>query len=158
MKIPRSNNICTNPLNLNSKSQFPVIDEFIAKLIVPGKIWRSVFFSITGHLVYDIVGYRFCHNIGREHRSNNIKYVVDIQKLNFYQKCYDSDCRDFRSSATKLPAEVLFFFEDDSSFVSLDDDTLGTFSIDDDIQKTFSLSSQELHEVLSVIENISSVD
>lgn len=50
-------------------------------------------------MIFDIVGTRYCANIGREHRSNNIMLVASLQSRCFYQKCYDPDCRsiDFKS-------------------------------------------------------------
>ena len=41
-----------------------------------GRIWRWAHFSQgSGTLVYDIVRNRWCGNIGREHRSNNIRLL-----------------------------------------------------------------------------------
>lgn len=106
-------------IGVADSSIYPEIDSFIKKIITPnGKIRRKIFFSGTSTIVYEIQGYRYCGNIEREHKSNNIKYVVDLQVLQYYQKCYDPDCADFRSPLKPLPDEILFLFEDDSMFMS----------------------------------------
>ena len=56
--------------------------------------------------VYTLKGTRFCRNVGREHKSNGVYLVVDLQKNFWYQKCFDPDCRHFRSEAFPLPPEV----------------------------------------------------
>lgn len=91
-------------------SPYPDIDEFIRGLIGPrGTIRQVSHFVDTDTLVYDVLGYRFCENIGREHRSNGIMYVVDVNVGSFYQKCYDPDCRavSFRSVVRPIPPECL---------------------------------------------------
>jgi len=45
---------------------------------------------------------RYCHNIGREHRSNNVYYCVDLKAQEFYQRCYDPECRHFKSKSWPL--------------------------------------------------------
>ncbi|XP_049827937.1 DNA-directed primase/polymerase protein-like [Schistocerca gregaria] len=97
-------------------SPYPQIDNFISKVIDPGRIWRWAYFSSNGYISYDIIGYRFCHNINREHRSNNIKYIVNLAEACFYQKCHDPDCRSFTSQTWKLPPELAFILEDDEIF------------------------------------------
>jgi hypothetical protein len=49
---------------------------------------------------------RYCENIGREHKSNNVMFVVDLKQRFFYQKCFDPDCRHFRSNARPVPPHV----------------------------------------------------
>lgn len=59
-----------------SKSPYPEVDDFISDLIMQtsacGVIRHWTYFQQGELLVYEIARYRFCHNIGREHRSNNI--------------------------------------------------------------------------------------
>jgi hypothetical protein len=123
------------------KSPYPEVDKFVTTLIHPGRIWRWFYFSTGNHIVYDIIGYRYCGNIGRQHRSNNIKYVVNLTDCIYYQKCYDPDCANYRSIECKLPPEVTFLLEDDSYFNIVEDNSrfstsLGHFGIleDDFIQ------------------------
>lgn len=62
-----------------AEASYTEIDKFIESLIHPnGRIRRKCFFSSNFVIVYDIQGYRFCHNIGREHKSNNIKFIVSF--------------------------------------------------------------------------------
>jgi hypothetical protein len=57
----------------------------------------------AGALLLNLRGNRFCGNVGREHRSNGVFYVVDLQAGLWMQKCYDPECRDYRSPTTPLP-------------------------------------------------------
>ncbi|KAL5463616.1 hypothetical protein EMCRGX_G032530 [Ephydatia muelleri] len=94
-------------------SPYPGVDLFIGGEIGkdggrPGSIRRWTFFPQGKLIVYDIKDNRWCGNIGREHKSNNIMIVVDLSLGVFYQKCYDPDCRkaNYRSKDHILPAEV----------------------------------------------------
>ncbi|XP_068952135.1 DNA-directed primase/polymerase protein isoform X2 [Petaurus breviceps papuanus] len=68
-------------------------------------------------LVYDISKYRWCGNIQRAHKSNNIMILVDLKNEVWYQKCHDPVCRaeNFKSDCFPLPAEVclLYLFKED---------------------------------------------
>ncbi|XP_063221220.1 DNA-directed primase/polymerase protein-like [Bacillus rossius redtenbacheri] len=100
--------------NVTTESPYPEVDQFVRSLIRPnGKIIRTCFFSTSNIIVYDIVGFRYCENIGREHCSNNIKYVFYLAKLCYYQKCYDPDCRDYRSPMKDLPTDLMFCLQND---------------------------------------------
>ena len=41
-------------------------------------------------------GGHFCENIGRNHRSNYVFFVINFPAAVFCQKCHDPECRDFR--------------------------------------------------------------
>lgn len=56
---------------------------------------------------YYIGGNRFCYNINREHKSNHVYYIVDLNKQEFFQKCNDPDCRKFRSTHIPIPSEYM---------------------------------------------------
>ncbi|RHY23455.1 hypothetical protein DYB32_009194 [Aphanomyces invadans] len=56
--------------------------------------------SITYHLVNN----RYCHNVRRAHKSNNVMYVVDHDRI--VQKCHDPNCATFTSRSWPLPAEL----------------------------------------------------
>ena len=50
----------------------------------------------TDLILYEIAGgYKFCENIGRHHKSNNVRIIVDLQVGQYYQKCHDPDCDGF---------------------------------------------------------------
>lgn len=57
-------------------SPFPSLDDFIKTVIakggVQGNVRRWVYFAESGTVLYDIVGNRWCENIKRQHKSNNI--------------------------------------------------------------------------------------
>ena len=61
-------------------------------------------------IVYSIDGNRFCFNIQRQHKSNGVYYVVDLEKGEFYQKCFDPDCRRFKSVSFSIPFTVSLSF------------------------------------------------
>lgn len=58
-------------------------------------------------LLMSMRGSRWCGNVGRHHRSNGIYYVVDLAAGTWWQKCFDSDCRHYRSEMMPLPPHVL---------------------------------------------------
>jgi hypothetical protein len=49
---------------------------------------------------------RFCDNIGRAHKSNNIIWNVHLIDRICWQSCHDPECRGFRGEAVDLPEEV----------------------------------------------------
>jgi hypothetical protein len=57
-------------------------------------------------LEYQIVGNRYCHNINRAHKSNNIMFEVNLTSGYVRQKCWDADCRGFRSAPVYLPVQL----------------------------------------------------
>ncbi|XP_053109420.1 DNA-directed primase/polymerase protein isoform X2 [Hemicordylus capensis] len=106
-------------------SPYPEIDNFVLSLVnkdnVKGGIRRWNYFSLEQLLVYDISNYRWCKNIGRAHKSNNIMIVVDLKRELWYQKCHDPICRteNFKSESSPLPAEAClqFLYKEDEEYV-----------------------------------------
>lgn len=92
-------------------SPFPTLDAFIESIgsvaNVTGKIRSWYWFSELGLMVYNMAKSRYCERIGREHKSNNVMYVVDLQWALYYQKCYDPDCRGYRSPSRPIPDDVI---------------------------------------------------
>lgn len=119
--------------NYFNKSPYPEVDDFISSLVSPGRIYRLAYFSSSNTIVYDIVGNRFCQNIKRQHRSNNVKYIVHLESCTYYQKCHDLDCSTFRSNPQQLPDDLKFQLNDDCS-----------------------ISDSDLNELASVVEDLSS--
>lgn len=70
--------------------------------------------ACTQHAAYAFTllgpGSHSCANVGRDHKSNFVYYVLDFSasrsSARFCQKCYDPDCKGFRSPWAPLPAEV----------------------------------------------------
>lgn len=96
-------------------SPYQEIDGYIQRVVQPGYIRCWFYFSQSELLVYEVAQNKYCHNIGREHRSNGVMYVVNLKSGTYYQKCHDPDCRDFRSDVWQLPESVVFWkkFNDD---------------------------------------------
>ncbi|XP_019088763.1 PREDICTED: DNA-directed primase/polymerase protein-like [Camelina sativa] len=93
------------------KSPFPHLDQFIESLAstgdASGKIRCWYWFSEDSLIVYSMLRNRYCERIGREHKSNHVMYIVDVRRGIYYQKCYDPDCRDYRSPIRPVPDSVL---------------------------------------------------
>ncbi|XP_010671594.2 uncharacterized protein LOC104888354 [Beta vulgaris subsp. vulgaris] len=96
---------------LTGASPFPALDAFIESVAsfgsVTGKIRSWYWFSEYGLLVYSMSKSRYCGRIGREHKSNHVMYVVDLQWALYYQKCYDPDCRGYRSPSRPIPNDLI---------------------------------------------------
>ncbi|XP_063493796.1 DNA-directed primase/polymerase protein isoform X18 [Symphalangus syndactylus] len=105
-------------------SPYPEVDHFVLSLVnkdgIKGGIRRWNYFFPEELLVYDICKYRWCENIGRAHKSNNIMILVDLKNEVWYQKCHDPVCKaeNFKSDCFPLPAEVclLFLFKEEEEF------------------------------------------
>uniref|UniRef100_UPI0037E7BD09 DNA-directed primase/polymerase protein-like n=1 Tax=Semicossyphus pulcher TaxID=241346 RepID=UPI0037E7BD09 len=86
------------------------VDNFVLSVVkkdcIDGSIRRWNYFAAEQLLVYDIAKYRWCANVERFHRSNNIMIVVDLKEEVWYQKCHDPECKNFRSSSFPLPQEI----------------------------------------------------
>nr|XP_020658324.1 DNA-directed primase/polymerase protein isoform X1 [Pogona vitticeps]XP_020658333.1 DNA-directed primase/polymerase protein isoform X1 [Pogona vitticeps]XP_020658343.1 DNA-directed primase/polymerase protein isoform X1 [Pogona vitticeps] len=131
----RETSVCIDGNNPNSClggyrcSPYPEIDTFVLSLVnkdnVQGGIRRWSYFTLEQLLVYDISNYRWCRNIGRAHKSNNIMIVVDLKHEYWYQKCHDPVCRadNFKSECSPLPAEVClpFLFKENEDYVYIID-------------------------------------
>ena len=57
---------------------------------------------------YHMKGNRWCENINRSHKSNNIIWNVSIRDGTYWQSCHDPDCRmaGFRGRTQKLPDQI----------------------------------------------------
>ncbi|VVC44351.1 Hypothetical protein CINCED_3A021562 [Cinara cedri] len=118
-----------------ASSPFPRIDKYISNLVFPGKIFRNHYFPSVNKIVYSIVKNRYCGNVKRQHKNNNVKYIVDLNEMYWYQKCYDPDCEQYRSNGTKLPDEICFEYANrvvdnlsDSQLIQIADDAQLTYN------------------------------
>lgn len=113
----------TNPDPLSGclSSPHQEVDNFVLSVVkkddVHGSIRRWNYFAAEQLLVYDIAKYRWCENVERFHKSNNIMIVVDLKEEMWYQKCHDPECKNFRSSSHPLPQEICV-----SYIMTLDDE------------------------------------
>lgn len=88
------------------KSPFPLLDEYIYSIIGRhgGGIYGVTILSSSETIMYAIKGgYKYCGKIGRHHKSNNVILIADLRKGEVYQKCFDPDCRGYRSPPWPLP-------------------------------------------------------
>ncbi|KAL3876729.1 hypothetical protein ACJMK2_034530 [Sinanodonta woodiana] len=114
------------------KSPYPEVDDFIMSLITyngaGGIIRHWTYFQKGELLIYEIARYRYCENIGRQHKSNNIMYVVDLQNGMYYQKCHDPDCQmmNFKSKSYPIPEAALpvYLFDSEDFEFDLEDEDL----------------------------------
>ncbi|NXD70187.1 PRIPO protein, partial [Eolophus roseicapillus] len=108
--------VLTDSMDGYQDSPYPEIDCFVRSLVnkdgVRGGIRQWNYFSPDEIIVYDISGYRWCANIGRAHKSNNIMILVDLKKEVWYQKCHDPVCREknFKSQSFPLPPRICLPF------------------------------------------------
>lgn len=54
-------------------------------------------------LIYHMARNRWCGNVRRAHRSNNVMFIVDVVQQVIYQKCHDPQCQaiDYRYNWTR---------------------------------------------------------
>ncbi|NXO77449.1 PRIPO protein, partial [Sitta europaea] len=110
-------------------SPYPEIDNFVRSLVnkdgLQGGIRQWSYFSLKEVLIYDISGYRWCENIGRAHKSNNIMILVDLKNEVWYQKCHDPVCREqnFKSQSFPLPPGICLpsLFKEEEEPTLMDD-------------------------------------
>ncbi|XP_010261356.1 PREDICTED: DNA-directed primase/polymerase protein isoform X3 [Nelumbo nucifera] len=92
------------------KSPFPTLDAFVESIAsignVAGRIRSWYWFSEYGLMVYSMSKNRYCERIGRQHKSNHVMYIVDLRRAVYYQKCYDPDCKGYRSPLRPIPGDV----------------------------------------------------
>ncbi|XP_061685419.1 DNA-directed primase/polymerase protein [Syngnathoides biaculeatus] len=105
------------------------VDDFVLTVVrkdaIQGSIRRWNYFAVEQLLVYDIANYRWCANVGRFHKSNNIMIVVDLKEEVWYQKCHDPECRNFRSLSYPLPQEIcityIMMLDDEDQAYTMDE-------------------------------------
>ncbi|XP_053831316.1 DNA-directed primase/polymerase protein isoform X2 [Vidua macroura] len=118
-----------DPMEGYQGSPYPEIDNFVHSLVnkdgLQGGIRQWSYFSLKELLIYDISGYRWCENIGRAHKSNNIMILVDLKNEVWYQKCHDPVCREqnFKSQSFPLPPGIclLSLFKEEEESTLMDD-------------------------------------
>lgn len=116
------------------QSPFPCLDRFVADVLalrggtageVRGWFVEKMQHSETkvpaGHganrsemstlqsITYQMLRNRWCENVGREHKSNNVMWTIDLISLEYWQSCHDPDCKavGFRGKRMALPKDVV---------------------------------------------------
>ncbi|KAL3775230.1 hypothetical protein ACHAW5_006099 [Stephanodiscus triporus] len=91
-------------------SPIQTLDNFILQLSTRGGIQGRIrAWSLENYqLSYQMSDNRWCENIGRAHKSNNVIWNVNLKCRTYWQTCYDTECRatNFRGTANPLPADV----------------------------------------------------
>ncbi|XP_035275160.1 DNA-directed primase/polymerase protein [Anguilla anguilla] len=131
---PHPSSVSSDSVGGYQHSPYKEVDDFVLSLVtrdgVDGGIRRWSLFVCEQLLVYDILRYRWCQNVGRHHKSNNIMILVDLKKEVWYQKCHDPVCRsvNYRSSDHPLPEEVCLshFMREDEEEEGYEMDEAGT--------------------------------
>ncbi|KOC59166.1 Coiled-coil domain-containing protein 111 [Habropoda laboriosa] len=100
-----------------SYSSHSILDKYISNLIYPGKVRACKYRRSSNLSVYQTSGYRYCENIGRCHKSNNVFWVVDLKNKTMYQKCQDQDCFGFKPKRRRLPEEICFQIDEDDDIL-----------------------------------------
>lgn len=81
-----------------------MIDEFVRNLISPAGGYIRTVVAGEDSLLYSIAGgYRYCANVGRHHRSNNVYFLACLRNQKLFQRCYDPDCAGFQSEGVLVP-------------------------------------------------------
>ncbi len=89
-------------------SEYADIEQFIAAKVgtVGGRIRKILPPDSQGRYRFEITGsYRYCENIQRHHKKNQIFFLVDPVKKTYIQKCYDFDCYGFQSTLKYIDNE-----------------------------------------------------
>ncbi|KAF5838046.1 hypothetical protein DUNSADRAFT_3480 [Dunaliella salina] len=65
------------------------------------RTWMLALESQT--ITYTSKNTRWCANVGRQHKSNGVYWVIDLRRGTWVQRCHDPDCAGFSSHALPLP-------------------------------------------------------
>ena len=95
-------------------SPFPMLDDFVVNTLgrrkgLQGSIGTYSLSSqhpLPKMISYNMLGNRWCENIGRAHKSNNIIWNVHLMQKVCWQCCHDPECRGFRGEQIDLTEEI----------------------------------------------------
>ncbi|XP_015906052.2 DNA-directed primase/polymerase protein isoform X1 [Parasteatoda tepidariorum] len=143
-------------LSNNGPSPFPEIDDFVLSQVndhrITGFIRKWSYIEKEEILVYEIGNYRYCSNIGRHHKSNNIMLIVDLRKKHYYQKCHDPECRaeNYKSVAISLPLSLYLpeDFFDVECFSQLKSEQTETLSNSENSEKKEDRKVENFNDIL----------
>ena len=98
----------------SSSSPYPELDHFIKSLLKPGGFIRQ-WSQKHDTILYNVEGNRWCANVQREHKSNNIYYICNMMSMKTNQHCFS--CVGFRGQDIDIPGSVMKWQEEfNSSF------------------------------------------
>jgi hypothetical protein len=93
----------------SSSSPYPIVDTWITQIASsmttqPVAAIRNWKLEDNGTKIrFNIAFNRYCYNIGRQHRSNHVYYILDLITGIANQGCTDPECGGFRSSGFQCP-------------------------------------------------------
>ncbi len=89
-------------------SEHAGIEKYISTMIesFDGRIRKIRAVKPNGLYKFDITGsYRYCDNVKRHHKKNQIFFMIDVVRKTYYQMCYDPECFGFRSVIKNIVIE-----------------------------------------------------
>ena len=111
------------PSTSRGESPFPKLDEFIVNTLgkrkgldgTIGTFSLGIEQPLPRTISYNMLGNRWCENVGRAHKSNNIIWNVHLVYRVCWQCCHDPDCRGFRGkeigiTSTDVNTEIDEYF------------------------------------------------
>lgn len=81
--------------------EYAAVEDFIATMLIPfgGHIRKIKPPDTHGRYRFEIGGnYRYCKNIERHHKKNQVYFLVDPVRKIYFQKCYDPECQGYQSA------------------------------------------------------------
>ena len=66
-------------------------------------------------LIIGTSGNKFCLNVNRKHKRNNIFFEINFENFSYIQRCYDELCVGYKSPEIGLPPELFFSIRDKRS-------------------------------------------
>ncbi|CAF1245630.1 unnamed protein product [Adineta steineri] len=93
--------------NEHMPKEYESIENYLANILgsFGGRIRKVRSPDAYGRYRLEIGGnYRYCDNVGRPHKKNQVYFLVDPVNLVYYQRCYDPDCQGFQSA--KQPIHI----------------------------------------------------
>jgi hypothetical protein len=88
--------------------KYAAIEHFIATKVEEygGRIREISPPDSQGRYKFEIGGsYRYCENVRRHHKKNQIYFIVDPIKKTYVQKCHDPECYGFQSALKNIENE-----------------------------------------------------
>lgn len=110
-----STSLFPRPTASYGASPFPKLEHFILHTLGKrkGLVGSIGTWSIDNYqqplpqtVTFNMKDNRYCDNIKRAHKSNNIIWNVHLIDRSCYQSCHDPECRRFRGQPIDLPEEV----------------------------------------------------
>lgn len=106
-------------LNANSHLGPLRITQYSLRSVLPNNATNEIVCTHPVYLItYQISGTKYCHRIGRHHKSNHIMFEANLNQGYVVQKCWDPDCRGYKSPPYYLPHHSLPSMHDIQEVIS----------------------------------------